>query len=95
MPPCYFGGMSEEALTRLHDELVRGLVEDGFCPTNSTLALRLRVADIESLLRGLSDIHGVVLHPHVCEPWVLHPFSPTPTPNWVEGKTKNWWAPCV
>ncbi len=36
---------------------------------------------VEQLLRSLADSHGVVLHPYTCEPWVIHPFSLTPT-NW-------------
>src|SRR5581483_6199902 len=43
----------------------------------------------------LAAIHGVVLHPHVCEPWIVHPFSLTPTLNWIESERASWWAPCV
>jgi hypothetical protein len=50
---------------------------------------------MEALLRGLAAIHGVVLHPHACEPWVVHPFSVTPTLHWIEGNNSGWWAPCV
>ncbi len=50
---------------------------------------------VERLLRSLADIHGVVLHPQVCEPWVIHPFSLTPTINWIEKEKMSWWAPCV
>jgi hypothetical protein len=84
-------------LSGLHYEMVHGLVEGNACPANFELANRLSVstAEIEELLRRLSDIHGVVLHPHVCEPWVVHPFSLTPTLNWVEGQGKSWWAPCI
>lgn len=87
----------ERALSRLHYELIRGLVERGACPTNSDLAHIMAVtpAGLEELLRSLSDIHGVVLHPHACQPWVIHPFSLTPTINWVEGQPGGWWAPCV
>lgn len=84
-------------LSRLHYHLIRGLVEECACPTNPELAHQLGVPtnQVEELLRGLSDIHGVVLHPHVCEPWVIHPFSITPTANWIEGPRGGWWAPCV
>lgn len=96
--PNYPGNMpDEQALTRVHYELVRGLVEHGACPTNSELAHLLGVdaEQVEALLQGLRDIHGVVLHPHVCEPWIVHPFSLTPTIHWIEGKPGSWWAPCV
>jgi hypothetical protein len=87
----------EQLLSRIHYHLIRGLVEECACPTNPELAVQLSVptTQVEELLRGLSDIHGVVLHPHVCEPWVVHPFSTTPTPNWIEGQRGGWWAPCV
>jgi hypothetical protein len=89
-------GMSD-LVTRLHYELVHGVLATHGCPTNSELVGRLGVdtAAVEDLLRRLSDIHGVVLHPHVCEPWILHPFSLTPTIHWVEGARGGWWAPCV
>jgi Alkylmercury lyase len=87
----------EGSLSQLHYEIVRGLLEHSACPTNPELAKQLGVstAQVEQLLRGLSDIHGLVLHPHVCEPWVVHPFSITPTLNWIEGHGRGWWAPCV
>ena len=87
----------ERALSRVHYELIRGLVERFACPTNSELAHQLGVATdrVEELLLALANIHGVVLHPHVCEPWVVHPFSVTPTINWIQGPQGGWWAPCI
>jgi hypothetical protein len=87
----------ENSLSRLHYELIRGLIERSACPANSELASQLGAStpQIEEFLRGLADIHGLVLHPHVCEPWVVHPFSVTPTLNWVEGRGRGWWAPCI
>src|SRR5690349_20697483 len=85
-------------LTRLHYEIIRGLIDQGYCPSNDELARRMSVPRdrLEELLRALTEIHGVVLHPHVCEPWIVHPFSLTPTLNWVEAKDgRGWWAPCV
>jgi hypothetical protein len=89
--------MDEQALSRLHYELVHGLVEQGACPTNAELSktLGLSESEVEGQLRELAAIHGVVLHPHVCAPWVIHPFSTTPTLNWVAGDRGSWWAPCV
>ena len=73
----------EDSLSKLHYLLVRGLVERHACPTNAELAQQMGVppAKVQELLHGLSAIHGVVLHPHICEPWVVHPFSITPTAN--------------
>jgi len=88
---------SAGALSQLHFELIHGLLSEGACPTNAELGrlMQLAPADVERLLRLLSETHGVVLHPHVCEPWILHPFSLTPTLNWVDGRPRGWWAPCV
>lgn len=85
------------ALSRLHYELIQGLLDSGACPDNRELAHQLGVspARLGDLLRGLAEIHGVVLHPHVCAPWVIHPFSLTPAINWIECKRRGWWAPCV
>ena len=87
----------DSSLSRVHHELIRGLIKTSACPTNSELVRRLDLprVHIERLLRALSEIHGVVLHPHICEPWILHPFSLTPTMHWIKGQGGNWWAPCV
>lgn len=88
---------NDKALTLVHHELIQTLIETGSCPNRSELAERLdlSVAEIEQLLSELSRTHGIVLHPHVCEPWVVHPFSTTPTAHWVEGPKGGWWAPCI
>jgi len=87
----------ETSLARVHHALIRSLIDSGGCPKNSELARHLGIstAQVEERLYKLSEIHGVVLHPHVCEPWVVHPFSVTPTLNWVEGANASWWAPCI
>ena len=87
----------EQAVSRVHHELIQTLVDTGNCPTRFELAGRLGmpVAQVEELLVELSDLHGVVLHPHICEPWLVHPFSTTPTAHWVEGPNASWWAPCI
>jgi hypothetical protein len=87
----------EISTSRVHHQLVRTLIDTGSCPGRSELAQRLHipVAQVEQLLSELSEIHGIVLHPHVCEPWLVHPFSTTPTAHWVEGPGASWWAPCI
>jgi len=87
----------QPALARLHYELITGLMQTGACPTNTELALRFGVppAEIDDLLRALAAMHGVVLHPHKPVPWIVHPFSLTPTINWIEGRGRSWWAPCI
>ncbi|MBV8865940.1 MAG: hypothetical protein JO210_11145 [Acidobacteriaceae bacterium] len=88
---------AERVLSQLHYELIRALIQRGVCPTNFELAEKMRVSPekVEQRLRSLADIHGVVLHPHACEPWVLHPFSLTPTINWIEDLRSSWWSPCI
>jgi hypothetical protein len=88
---------NERALSRLHYQLIRGLIDRGVCLDTPELAqqMELAPAQVEELLRSLADIHGVVLHPHVCRPWIVHPFSLTPSIHWIEGQHGGWWAPCV
>jgi hypothetical protein len=57
--------------------------------------LGIRSEELTQRLHQLAEIHGLVLHPHTPEPWVVHPFSTTPTLHFVEGKDKGWWAPCI
>ena len=82
---------------RLHYEIVRSLLDEGACPANAELERRLGITDaaLESLIAEAAAGHALVPHPHVAEPWVVHPFSLTPTLNWVEGPTHGWWAPCI
>jgi hypothetical protein len=91
------GMADQEALSRLHYELIHGLIQNSACPSNSALSETLGVneTEVQDLLRELAAIHGVVLHPHACEPWILHPFSLTPTIHWIQGGAGSWWAPCV
>ena len=87
----------EKILSLVHHELIQSLMDTGSCPKRSELAERLdtSVGEVEQLLSDLAELHGIVLHPHVCEPWVVHPFSTTPTAHWVEGRDASWWAPCI
>lgn len=84
-------------VAHIHAELVNGLRSSGKCPTNGELANRLRESEsvIVARLQALADIHGVVLHPHKPEPWIVHPFSTTPTLNVVEKDSIIWWVPCM
>jgi hypothetical protein len=88
--------LDEGSLSRLHYEIIRGLIERCACPTNAALAERLGISTSQTEnCCGLADIHGLVLHPRVCEPWVVHPFSVSPTLNWIKGRGRGWWAPCI
>jgi hypothetical protein len=87
----------KETSSLIHHELIASLINTGGCPNRSELSnqLNLPIARIEQALTSLAEQRGVVLHPHVCEPWVVHPFSTTPTPHWVESRGMSWWAPCI
>ena len=86
-----------DELASLHFQIVRSLLEEGVCPANATIAnnLNWEMEHLEANLRKLADLHGLVLHPHICEPWIVHPFSLTPTLNWIQGEKHSWWAPCL
>jgi Alkylmercury lyase len=81
----------------IHHLLVRGLLDNGRTPTNAELAAhaKLSATEVERALRSLDATHGLVLHPHRCEPWIVHPFSTSPTHTWVASAQRGWWAPCL
>ncbi len=83
--------------TLVHHLVVRGLLDQGRAPTTSELAVLAKTdsSAIEESLRRLDATHGLVLHPHRCEPWVVHPFSTSPTHTWVAAADRGWWAPCL
>lgn len=79
--------MSLEA--RLHHALIRGLLDTGAAPV-------LPDDDgTRAALARLHDTHGLVLHPGTHEPWIVHPFSLSPTATWVARGARGWWAPCL
>lgn len=81
----------------LHHHLVTTFIRDGHAPTTGQLMQHLTTdsKEVEDGLLRLQASHGVVLHPGCCEPWVVHPFSSSPTHTWVQAGTKGWWAPCM
>src|SRR5260370_5413453 len=80
--------------TAVHYRYVEPLLATGRIPNSGEVAKRLGVPieEVRRALRGLADRHGVVLHTHVCEPWVIHPFCASPTATWVESGDPGWWA---
>lgn len=48
-----------------------------------------------SALRELEAQHGVVLHPHVPEVWIAHPFANAPTAFTVRQGEGLWWGNCA
>lgn len=83
--------------SRVHHGLVESALHRGRLPSTTDLAatLGVEVDEVRQSLRRLEASHGIVLHPHVCEPWVIHPFSASPSATWVEGSRRGWWAPCM
>jgi hypothetical protein len=82
---------------RVHRALVASIVAHGHAPDNEALAGALGVSrqEIDAALRRLADGHGLVLHPDRVAPWIVHPFSLSPTNVWVAGARDGWWAPCL
>jgi hypothetical protein len=81
----------------VHATIIQQFLTTGLCPDREMLSSLLKVPRetiTERLLR-LEEIHGAVLHPHVPEPWIVHPFCSTPTLNWVASVDRSWWAPCI
>ncbi|WP_069207870.1 organomercurial lyase [Sphingomonas panacis] len=81
----------------VHHRLVDALLASGKIPTTLEIADQLAVSIdvIEVALDSLALSHGLVLHPHEKRPWVIHPFSCSPTATWVEAGDRGWWAPCL
>jgi len=88
---------TDQAIGEVHSTIIQQLLLTGCCPDRFQLAKELSTdeADVTARLRRLEQTHGIVLHPHEPEPWVVHPFSLTPTLHWVNASAKSWWAPCI
>ena len=81
----------------IHYYLVRGLIDDGFAPDIAKLK-KLVAADEASVVEGLKRLegsHSLVCHPGQSAPWLIHPFSLSPTATWVQAGQLGWWAPCI
>lgn len=81
----------------LHLQVLRHLIDDGFVPDRRALAQEAGLTEDEmaAALRNLADYHGVVLHPHTPEVWVIHPFSTAPTNFLVKNAHGEWWSNCA
>lgn len=86
-----------QQLADVHTELIQQFLTAGHLPAMNRIASSLQITSLEFTrrLNALADLHGLVLHPHATEPWVVHPFSTTPTLHYVEGIDHGWWAPCI
>ena len=86
----------------LADQDLRGLLariiaERGHAPPIGELAATagLDAEQARASLRRLHDGHALLLHPHKCEPWVVHPFALSPGSCWVETPERGYWANCL
>ena len=94
----YFAVATDAAVdTAVHHALVRALIDTGRVPPKSDLAARLGIepGELERALHRLARSHSLVLHPHAPEPWLVHPFSTSPTHTWIARGNDGWWAPCL
>jgi hypothetical protein len=73
------------------------LIERGFPATLAELveSTGRPETEVRAALTLLESNHGIVLHPGTFEPWVIHPFSTTPTLFHVASAARGWWAPCI
>ena len=81
----------------LHYQLLKATIERGFAPSVAELAVYFDRSeeDLKNALQALQEYHGVVLHPHNSEVWVVHPFSMAPTNFVVRKDDKAWWGNCA
>lgn len=89
--------MAAPSHSQLHYAILRRIVDEGYAPTCAELAEEFAVdrAEMAEALRGLADYHGVVLHPHQPEVWVIHPFATSATPFVVRQGDRLWWGNCA
>ena len=89
-------------LLRPQDEQVRGaltrlIAELGHAPSTALVARACNTEEREvfASYRRLSDTASLLLHPHVLEPWVVHPFALAAGGCWVETAERGYWANCL
>jgi len=77
--------------------LARMIAERGHAPPLAELAeaAGLSEAETEASLRRLHDGHALLLHPHKCEPWAVHPFALSAGSCWVRTSERGYWANCL
>lgn len=73
------------------------IIAVGYAPTSEQLSETFGVSrsTVVESLGLLHEYHGVVLHPHNAEVWVIHPFSLAPTNFYVRSARGAWWGNCA
>jgi hypothetical protein len=82
---------------QLRGLLTRAIARLGHAPSLAQLAAEagIGIAEAEAGLRRLHDARALLLHPHKCEPWAVHPFALSPGSCWVEAAGRGYWANCL
>lgn len=92
---------------QLHAAILQHIIEHGVAPKVAALSERFGVPEERMIaaLHALAEYHGVVLHPHTPEVWVIHPFSLAPTNFLVRAAVGGaavggaavgeWWGNCA
>jgi len=77
--------------------LTRMIAQEGHAPSVPELAdaAGAEIRAVEASLRRLHDSHSLLLHPHRCDPWVVHPFALAAGGCWVETPGRGYWANCL
>ena len=83
--------------SQLHHVLIKKIIEDGYAPSNPSLAEHFDTSEAEVIraLYQLQAYHGVVLHPNEPKVWVIHPFSLSPTNFYIKSEKGQWWGNCA
>src|ERR1700733_9809593 len=63
-------------------------------PSYRSWSRRMRQRWAEAF-KQLEASHSLLCHPGHTAPWVIHPFSLSPTATWVQAGKLGWWAPCI
>jgi len=89
--------MLEEIDHEVRGALTRKIAVLGHAPTNAALAGEMgrTIAEVEASFGRLQAAHALLLHPHACRPWVVHPFALSAGSCWVQTPTLGYWANCL
>lgn len=78
--------------------IVRFFLDHGFAPSSTEIENKFSLdkKTVSLLLISIAEKKALVLHPHVPEIWVAHPFANAPSAIWVQCHEKElgWWSPC-
>jgi hypothetical protein len=89
--------MLEESDHEVRGALTRKIAALGHAPTNEAFAdeIGLTKSELEGSFKRLHAAHALLLHPHACRPWVVHPFALSAGSCWVQTPVLGYWANCL